>query len=762
MGALRAMNTPLTVRSDCDRGLNVCSAVESGISYSIFTTARETDIIYQLTARFTLSIFISREINQMSAHVLKITAPAKETPNTALPDGAITGNGDLTAILAGTADRIKIYIGKADFWKADGRVHVDHPGGIAPLGLVEVLLPQLAYADYRAEQNLDEAYIKLCLDDGKLSAELRITVCAVENTIILALDRTFPAVSASVSLIPLDGCDATAETGKEDGVTYSIRGFDHPEYRFPSYGVCALKRISRTVKDGRERIVWAITAATNHDTAAFRAQAIEHVQMLDSEYCERLLAAHAQWWKDFWSKSEVRLPDKELELYWYAGLYAVACTARNKRFPPGLWGAYSTADSMGWFGDYHLNYNYQAPFYALAGSNHPELLECYMSPINDFLPTARRYASEFLGVRGSFFPVGLGPLGLETDRRPETKEHGHLFHGQKSNGAYTAVIPMMHWYSTRNAEFARREYYEFLLSVADFWEDYLVFEDDKYQIYNDALNEVGWFSGYNYMPCGQDDKNPIVSRGLVRMVMKLLIDLSSELGLAADRIPKWRHILDHLPAADTFDLDGEPILRGKDNRDEMCELALEFIYPVGGVGRYGDPKFLEAARNLHRKMNIWDSHNRFCSYYPEAVRLGCYPPHEIIEHIHEIIEKRGLPNGMFRYGGGGIENCSAIPNTVNEMLLESFEGIIRLFPCWDRSDNASFKGLRAFGAFVIDGSLGESGISARILSEKGRLLRLEKPGEGYTAVTGDKKYVLTEDVTDIPTSPGDVITVTKN
>jgi len=96
------------------------------------------------------------------------------------------------------------------------------------------------------------------------------------------------------------------------------------------------------------------------------------------------------------------------------------------------------------------------------------------------------------------------------------------------------------------------------------------------------------------------------------------------------------------------------------------------------------------------------------------------------------------------------------------MLLESFEGIIRLFPCWDRSDNASFKGLRAFGAFVIDGSLDESGISARILSEKGRLLRLEKPGEGYTAVTGNKKYVLTEDVTDIPTSPGDVITVTKN
>ena len=42
----------------------------------------------------------------------------------ALPDGAFTGNGDLTAVLAGTADRIRIHIGKADFWKADGRANV--------------------------------------------------------------------------------------------------------------------------------------------------------------------------------------------------------------------------------------------------------------------------------------------------------------------------------------------------------------------------------------------------------------------------------------------------------------------------------------------------------------------------------------------------------------------------------------------------------------------------------------------------------------
>ena len=48
----------------------------------------------------------------MSKHVFTISSPAQKTPSTALPDGAITGNGDVTAVLAGTADRIRLYIGK--------------------------------------------------------------------------------------------------------------------------------------------------------------------------------------------------------------------------------------------------------------------------------------------------------------------------------------------------------------------------------------------------------------------------------------------------------------------------------------------------------------------------------------------------------------------------------------------------------------------------------------------------------------------------
>ena len=698
----------------------------------------------------------------MRKHQLTILHPAKETPAKNLPDGAITGNGNVTAVLAGTPDRVRIYIGKADFWKADGRVYTEHKGGIAPLGMAEILLPQLAYADYRAEQDLDEACIRLHLTSGKLTANLKITVCAAENTVIFELDRTHPIVSASFSLIPLEGSEAVTSVGADGDVSYTVRGFDTPDCRFPTYGICAVKQISRTVTDGREHIVWAMCVSTNHDTAAYRRQAVERAQVLDEAACRKLLDAHDAWWKDFWSRSSVELPDEDLELYWYAGLYSIACCARNKKFPPGLWGSYSTDDGMGWFGDYHLNYNFEAPFYALTSSNHPELLECYASPLNDFLPVARKYAKDYLGIAGAYFPVGIGPLGLETDYRPDTKEHGHLFLGQKSNAAYGAVIPMMHWYGTRDTEFAKREYYDYLFAVAEFWENYLVFEDGKYQIYNDALNEVGWYSGPSYMPQGHDDKNPIVSCGLVRMLMKLMIDLSSELGMNTDKIPKWQHMLDNIVSAQTFEMQGKTYLRGIEGHHDIRELALECMFPAGEIGKYTTPALYEAAKNTHQHLSIWESNNRFCSYYPMAARLE-YPPEEIIAHIHTNIEKHGLPNGMFRFAGGGLENSAAIPMTVNEMLLQSYEGILRLFPVWDKKQDARFRGLRAYGAFVIEADLENGRIRAEILSEKGMPLTIESPGSDYILFTGDGTAVpLTEQFTTVNTVSGERLTVTPN
>lgn len=124
-----------------------------------------------------------------------------------------------------------------------------------------------------------------------------------------------------------------------------------------------------------------------------------------------------------------------------------------------------------------------------------------------------------------------------------------------------------------------------------------------------------------------------------------------------------------------------------------------------------------------------------------------------------MIEKHALPSGMFRFGGG-LENSTAIPVTVNEMLLQSYEDIIRFFPVWDRKKDASFHGLRANGAFVVDATLKGGKIRAELLSEQGRPLTIEAPGDGYVLVTGDgKETSLTEKFTTVETKKGERITI---
>ena len=52
-------------------------------------------------------------------------------------------------------------------------------------------------------------------------------------------------------------------------------------------------------------------------------------------------------------------------------------------------------------------------------------------------------------------------------------------------------------------------------------------------------------------------------------------------------------------------------------------------------------------------------------------------------------------------GGGGIENLNTAPATIDEMLLQPFQGKIRPFVKWPMGTDARFGDLRAFGAFLV-------------------------------------------------------------
>ena len=71
-----------------------------------------------------------------------------------------------------------------------------------------------------------------------------------------------------------------------------------------------------------------------------------------------------------------------------------------------------------------------------------------------------------------------------------------------------------------------------------------------------------------------------------------------------------------------------------------------------------------------------------------------------------------------------IENLS-LPAVVNECLLQSYSGTIRLFPNTQGLGAASFQDLRAVGAFLVSAAYdGKKVLRAEIHSEKGAECRL--------------------------------------
>ena len=72
----------------------------------------------------------------------------------------------------------------------------------------------------------------------------------------------------------------------------------------------------------------------------------------------------------------------------------------------------------------------------------------------------------------------------------------------------------------------------------------------------------------------------------------------------------------------------------------------------------------------------------------------------------------------------------ALPAVLNECMMQSYAGILHLFPNTHNLGPARFENLRAVGAFLVSATFnGETVTQLSLLSEKGKTVRIAKPME---------------------------------
>ncbi|MCX6877814.1 MAG: hypothetical protein NTW21_28985 [Verrucomicrobia bacterium] len=536
----------------------------------------------------------------------------------------------------------------------------------------------------------------------------------------------------------------------------------------PSAAACAVRLVDGklpdfTLEPGRP-LVLAVAVRSEFKDPGYLEAVTRRVEQATPEDIAAVRTRHLGWWREYWGRSTVELDDPVIEQRYYLSHYVMGSCSRDPKFPPNIFG-WITTDRPEWQGDYHLNYNHMAPFYGLYSSNRLEQALPYHAPLLDFLERGRFYARSILGIRGVYLPVGIGPLGLETnrviaERRPQIGEHNRhvegegYFMGQKSNAAYALVNVAQHWYATYDPDYGRT-LYPLVLAVADFWEDYLKFEGGRHVIYSDSIHEG---SG--------PDFNPVLSLGLVRNAFALALDMSRELGVDAGRHPRWQHILEHLSDYPVQQRDGKTVFRYSEKGMDWCwenTLGIQHIYPAAAIGLDSTPKLLEISRDTITALGRWGDQNGMNSFYPAAVRVG-YDPDIIWNKLGEVVRTLGAPNGFTRGNPHGIENCSIVPNTINEMMLLSHEGVLRLFRVWPRGHNGRFSHLRARGAFLVSAAITKGVVSpVTVLSERGRDLVIENPWPGRAVVVtrnGRQAETVTGERLKLKTAVGEALALT--
>jgi alpha-L-fucosidase 2 len=266
---------------------------------------------------------------------------------------------------------------------------------------------------------------------------------------------------------------------------------------------------------------------------------------------------------------------------------------------------------------------------------------------------------------------------------------------------------------------------------------------------------------------------------LIRWTFETTAELADELG-KSDHARRWRALLAEMPDF-AIDRQSRKMLVAKDYplaASHRHFSHLMAIHPLGIIRWENGPQdqaIIKASlADLDEKGTSWWTGYSFSWFANLAARardgekaqkaLELFSTSFCLRNsFHCNGDQSGKGYSNFRYRPFTLEGNFAAAAGLQEMLLQSYSGTIRIFPAIPSAwKNVSFKTLRAEGAFLITAERA-AGRTERveITSEKGGLCRIENPfGEAGCEIEGDENIDLEERDGEfaIMTRPGQKIT----
>ena len=709
-------------------------------------------------------------------------------------NGIPLGNGQIGAVVWGDGATLKITLDKYDCWELRERQfppdvfnwehfqalisrHDDerarrefrdslrdpdapHPTRL-PMPRLEV---DLATGQFEARLRLHDATASGAIGQGPTEVRWSALVHADRNLLALAVERERGAEALQVRL-------RTDHLSEEAAGKLKAWGYEPPEegekpdgcrwlrQRFPAGGEYVIAwRVTRS-QPGRELLT--VSIVSHNDAADPLAEALELVR--GAGEWDELHAAHAAWWREYWRRSYLAIPDAQLESLFWVETYKLGCSSRPGGLPISLQGVWSPDGQMPpWSGDYHLDSNLQQSYWPVYPANRLELGECLYETFSRCLGRWRRQCREFFGFDGLWSGCAMGPGGERI-----AGYHGVTF--WPGNTAWLAHNYWLHWLYSRDEQFLREHAYPLMRGCLQTYLGLLEEgEDGRLHLPVGYSPEWGEGGTERYGP------DPACDLALIRWLAQALLEAAETAGIDEPDAPTWREVLERLAdypqGEDGIHVTaGQPLIHSHRHFSHLMA-----IHPLGVLNiEQGDEERDLIVRSMRHLivtgMGQWAGH----SMGPAALiaaRVGLGNMAWLICQLYAdafVTPNSFHLNGDFRHFGLSrftntpmtIEAGFAYAAAIMEMLLQSWGGVIRLFPAMpDRWSDAYFEDLRAEGAFTVSSRLREGRVVfARIVSEAGGRCRLRNPWPGEAAVVRGPsgEMAFTDETVEWATSAGD-------
>ena len=410
-----------------------------------------------------------------------------------------------------------------------------------------------------------------------------------------------------------------------------------------------------------------------------------------------------------------------------------------------------------------MDYNEQALYSGVVASNHVDL----SGPYYDMLDAAVAggspgVESAALGCPGGLhLSVDLAPFGLKLGVYGEPQAWGI-----RSNAVYAAVQHSYHWWAVDHADpavlaWATGHAIPFLSGVAKFWQCYLTKTPvadapDGYRYW--SVGDCDGDEGCNLPP--QEATNPTWTIAYLRRLLETLPSMVIATGGTVD--PAWADMLTHLPPTPTTTYRGVPILsaygEGAVNQNATAldrqPGYLHSLWPGEALSPLSEPNATLAAAALNVfNFTPWTQDNSFSWMYASAARAGV-PPDEVLRRWRAELIPNLKTNRLVAFGGLCSDSLGAVA-FVHDMLVQSQEGFLRLFPAWPGNASASFTTLRMRGALLVSAAyVGRPEWAGRVASRTGGTANVTVLAEAGGAVRFLSPWV------DAPTSTVRVVDAT--